>query len=238
MKKPWASAPVMCANALAMAFSSTALLRAAARRNSVLSFAKASSMGDRSGEYAGKAPHFTAACLTQHAHLGVLVRAQVVKYHHLARPQRGHQNLPDVHLTCRCVGGSIEYHGRAHTCRTHCCNQRGIWRRIARCGAMCSRSTGRTGITRGQIEGATRLVHNHEHLGGPVRDAVTKELALCLITLACPYRLFLRVHPARRMARPRVHWLKLVPCVAFHNAACCTNVASGWAASWACNAGY
>ncbi len=49
---------------------------------------------------------------------------------------------------------------------------------------------------------------------------------------------FLRVQPKRRMARPKFHWLRVVPCAAFHRLAWWAKVASGCASSCACSAAY
>ena len=94
----------------------------------------------------------------------------------------------------------------------------------------------RTGIHRRHVDVAPTLVHNHEISCGALGNAVLIGTALLLVALGGTQRLFLRVQPKRLIARPTVHWLNVVPCVAFQRSVCSAIVASGSASNCAHNA--
>ena len=85
----------------------------------------------------------------------------------------------------------------------------------------------RTRIARGQVEVAGGFIEDDEVRCWSGTDLLAEELALGFITFASGKGLFLRVKPKARIARPRVHWLRVVACAAFHNWACWAMVASG-----------
>ncbi len=77
------------------------------------------------------------------------------------------------------------------------------------------------------------FVHHHDVVRNALGYPVSVRVPGCFVPFGGAQRLFLRVQPRRRIARPTVHWLRAVPWVVFHSRVCASIVASGLASNCA-----
>ena len=162
-----------------------------------------------------------------------LVRTQVVEQNNLARTQGWPQDMRDIGLEKRCGHATNRHQAWSHPVERERCNGRGVGRGVAGKRGDGPFATGGAGIARGHIQVRAKLI-DHDDIGW-VNVLLLDQKANTVppIALGSDQRLFLRVNPRRRIARPSVHWLMLVPCSAFQRAVCSASVASGTAATWA-----
>ena len=160
------------------------------------------------------------------------MRTQIVKQDDLSWSQGRPQDVLDIRLEHRARHASLGHQARPHTRRGQRADRCRIWWGIARERGDGPLASWGAGVAHGHIQVGAELVDDDHISRVDVFLLHQKASTLPSITFTGNQRLFFRVSPSRRMARPIVHWLIVVVWAAFQRMACSARVASGKAATW------
>src|SRR6266496_600691 len=141
----------------------------------------------------------------QLAQAHTLVGTQIVKQDDLSWPQGRSQDVLDICLEHRAAYTALDHQARTHTPRRQRADRRGICWRVARERSDCSLTAWGTSITPRHIEIGAELVDHDQISCLDVFLLDKKAGTLPSVTFTGNQRLFFRVSPSRRMARPSVH---------------------------------
>lgn len=166
--------------------------------------------------------------------LRIVVDAEVIGRHDLARAQCGREHLADEGAEGGLIDRARETQRRLNpvgSTGADQCRGRAVVAGDRPNGAL---AVGSTGVETGQGARRTSLVDRDPISRVEVEGKIKgKGGTQSLVPLGCPQRLFFRVCFKRRMMRPMVHWLTRTPWVVSHAAACSAKVASRVCCTWA-----
>jgi len=156
-------------------------------------------------------PQPAASFSQQFSQAHVLMGTQIVQQNDLSWPQRRPQDVLDIRLEHRARHAALSHQARPHSCQGQRADRRGIGWRVAWQRGDCPFATWSTGVAPCQIEIGAELIDHDDISRLDVFLLDQKASSLPRVTFSGNQRLFLRVKPSARMARPIVHWLRDVP---------------------------
>jgi hypothetical protein len=149
-------------------------------------------------------PQLTASCRQQFLQAHTLVGTQIVKQDHLSWPQRRSKDMFDICLEHRTRHTSLNHQARTHPCAGQRADRGRICWGVARKRSDCPLAAWGTGVAPCQVQIGAELIDHDQIMWIEVFLLDQKASTLPGITFRGNQRLFLRVRPRARMARPTV----------------------------------